>query len=199
MAMAQRAPPQRRRPRSKSPRPYTYSQTVPRWIVPPQTRIWLEQVFATVKLPTHVHREQLAVNLGITERQIQVWFQNRRQLDRRGRKAALETTGLDAESGRPPLTAVATVDTHEGGDTKPPLLESDHACFESLDNLLHLLTEEDFLPPATEGSSASEVFSVQAAWYSLVRDDLEPLAAHQHVTVEGSALALATPHELVVR
>jgi len=43
MAMARPDTQRRSRPKSKTPRSYTYNQSAPRWTVPPQTRNWLER------------------------------------------------------------------------------------------------------------------------------------------------------------
>ncbi|EOD17576.1 hypothetical protein EMIHUDRAFT_243970 [Emiliania huxleyi CCMP1516] len=51
----------------------------PRWIVDGQSRVFLEQVFASDQFPSRHLRTQLADKLSVTARQVQVWFQNRRQ------------------------------------------------------------------------------------------------------------------------
>lgn len=54
----------------------------PRWIITRPALFVLEQVFTIDKFPSHVMRQRLAQDLGVTPRQIQVWFQNRRQRER---------------------------------------------------------------------------------------------------------------------
>ena len=58
-------------------------QKVPRWVPTDEARQRMESVYQQHKFPTLVMREQLSSELGATLRQIQVWFQNRRQRDQR--------------------------------------------------------------------------------------------------------------------
>jgi len=53
-----------------------------RWIISRSAQFIMEQVFTVERFPTCVTRARLALDLGATPRQIQVWFQNRRQRER---------------------------------------------------------------------------------------------------------------------
>lgn len=50
-----------------------------RWNIPKHALQTLEQVFTRDKFPTVETRKSLAVDLKVTPRQVQVWFQNKRQ------------------------------------------------------------------------------------------------------------------------
>ncbi len=53
----------------------------PRWSLSEEGRMKMEEVYAMNKFPPTAVRERLAREVGGTMRQIQVWFQNRRQRD----------------------------------------------------------------------------------------------------------------------
>jgi Homeodomain-containing transcription factor len=71
----------------------------PRWTPSEDAKVLLETIFSADSFPTLAVRNQLASQLGIDPRQVQIWFQNRRQRERlkRGGKEADE--GADAEAG----------------------------------------------------------------------------------------------------
>merc|ERR1719271_2349885 len=50
-----------------------------RWKIPESGLQMLEQVYAVDKFPSVDTRKHLAANLEVTSRQVQVWFQNKRQ------------------------------------------------------------------------------------------------------------------------
>jgi len=76
----------------------------PRWRVDQQTTQVLEQAFSTTPYPDREQRIVLATTLNATDRQIQVWFQNRRQRERRVSK---ESFGEDApRQMKRPLKAI---------------------------------------------------------------------------------------------
>ena len=56
---------------------------IPRWVPSEEARRRMEAVFQQYKFPTLAMREQLSAELGGTLRQVQVWFQNRRQREQR--------------------------------------------------------------------------------------------------------------------
>jgi len=56
---------------------------VPRWVLSDEAKRALEAVYQQRRFPTLAMREKLSTDLGGTLRQIQVWFQNRRQRDHR--------------------------------------------------------------------------------------------------------------------
>lgn len=53
--------------------------TTPRWSIKAQHLRQLEEVFKAVKAPSYPLRQALAEQMGVTPRQVQVWFRNRRQ------------------------------------------------------------------------------------------------------------------------
>jgi len=55
----------------------------PRWQVSPEQQAQLEKTYTTNRFPTSEARKQLAAVLNATPLQVQVWFQNRRQRERR--------------------------------------------------------------------------------------------------------------------
>jgi len=57
-----------------------------RWVLEPEDVILLERVFALEKCPGRELRQQLAEHLNVTSRQVQVWFQNKRQRTKNGAK-----------------------------------------------------------------------------------------------------------------
>lgn len=54
----------------------------PRWTPSEDAKALLEQVFSSDSFPTFAVRSQLAQQLCIDSRQVQIWFQNRRQRER---------------------------------------------------------------------------------------------------------------------
>jgi len=62
----------------------------PRWNISRPVLVVLEQVFALEKFPSQLMRQRLSADLGVTPRQVQVWFQNRRQRERTMRRVESE-------------------------------------------------------------------------------------------------------------
>ena len=67
-------------------RPAPYSAAATRWNVGPEDVMLLEKVFEVEKCPGRTVRAELAARLRVSPRQIQVWFQNKRQRTRAGAK-----------------------------------------------------------------------------------------------------------------
>ena len=75
---------------------------IPRWVPSDEARKRLEGVYQQHKFPTLMMREQLSTELQATLRQIQVWFQNRRQRDQRQQNAILPgAVGWHARATQP--------------------------------------------------------------------------------------------------
>lgn len=75
--------------------PISWSIEAPtRWNITPAQRRLLERTYKTHPYPVMSLREQLGRQLGVTPRQIQIWFQNRRQ---RSRKGTVEEVDDDEE------------------------------------------------------------------------------------------------------
>ena len=56
-----------------------------RWSVQARARALLEQAFASDPYPRMDARQKMAADLHVTQRQVQIWFQNRRQREQRQR------------------------------------------------------------------------------------------------------------------
>ena len=59
---------------------------LPRWHIDASTLNILERIFSLDQFPNVDVRKQLGTDLNVTPRQIQVWFQNRRQRERKSRE-----------------------------------------------------------------------------------------------------------------
>jgi len=71
--------------------------TAPRWSVPRTQLNQLEEIFRTVKAPSATLRQFLSEKMGVTPRQIQVWFRNRRQRVRLAKlRGDVDPSELDA-------------------------------------------------------------------------------------------------------
>jgi len=64
------------------PRCYNLKSKSPRWNIPQSALALLERVFLLERFPAQEMRQRLAQDLDVTSRQVQVWFQNRRQRER---------------------------------------------------------------------------------------------------------------------
>ena len=98
-------------PTSNRPNPKKRKGKSTRWKIPATALQMLEQVFTVDKFPSVETRKQLALNLKVTPRQVQVWFQNKRQ--RRAGKAKREQ---EAANG---LTSSGVQDSHYPTQTSP--------------------------------------------------------------------------------
>ena len=65
-----------------------------RWHIDAATLAVLEKVFSLDQFPNVETRKQLGSELGVSTRQIQVWFQNRRQRERKNRSST-SNSGLE--------------------------------------------------------------------------------------------------------
>jgi len=70
----------------------------PRWHIDSSTLQVLEHVFSIDQFPNVDVRNQLGTDLNVTPRQIQVWFQNRRQRERKRRDLSRKKRTLEGSS-----------------------------------------------------------------------------------------------------
>jgi len=75
-----------------------------RWNPSPTATVLLETIFAADSFPSVSVRNQIAVQLDIPARQIQIWYQNRRQ---RAKREATERTAV-VEAAVPPIAAASS-------------------------------------------------------------------------------------------
>lgn len=109
-----------------SPKGARTPSTNKRWRITPKALELLECVYAKEACPSNATRDALAVQLGATPRQVQVWFQNKRQ--RRAIKAKREQE-IGKASSSPSSTPVVpeTISSAQLFDLpggSPPPLES---------------------------------------------------------------------------
>ena len=65
-----------------------------RWVLSESGRQKMEEVYATDRFPSTTVREKLCREVGGTMRQVQVWFQNRRQREQRVHPAVIGPGGF---------------------------------------------------------------------------------------------------------
>jgi len=93
-----------------------------RWTPPASALALLETIYRADSVPTLAVRNQIAHELSIDPRQVQIWFQNRRQRSKR------EATDHARRGGSKPLhAATTTADAAEVGQLAAP-----HVCVENL-------------------------------------------------------------------
>ncbi|KAJ1633534.1 Homeodomain-like protein [Pavlovales sp. CCMP2436] len=64
----------------------------PRWNIPPAVLLKLEDIFHAHNFPSLDARAELSAELAVKPRQIQVWFQNRRQRERNQQRQVLSNS-----------------------------------------------------------------------------------------------------------
>ncbi len=82
-----------------------------RWVLEPEDVMLLERVFALERCPGRELRTQLAERLKVRPRQVQVWFQNKRQ---RTKNSSQKPTLAESM-----VHAVASGGGAEGGESRP--------------------------------------------------------------------------------
>ena len=98
----------------------------PRWTPSGDAKALLETIFSADSFPTFTVRNQLAEQLGIDSRQVQIWFQNRRQRERikltSGSKDDDEVDEEDAVENVAEAEAVMPLEAHadDAGTPHPP-------------------------------------------------------------------------------
>ena len=74
-----------------------------RWVPTEKDKIYMEGVYSHISYPSLGKREELAARVKATERQVQVWFQNRRQrekvIDGGAKKARVAQGGAPSPDG----------------------------------------------------------------------------------------------------
>lgn len=92
-----------------------------RWVPTDSAKALLETIFKADSFPKFTVRQSLATQLGIDARQVQIWFQNRRQRERSkmGKMRGMGTQSQDeGDDARPACTGPCTVPS---GSTTPSL------------------------------------------------------------------------------
>lgn len=78
-----------------------------RWVLSEDVRARMESVYRKQKFPSMALRENLAKELDVTLRQVQVWFQNRRQRDERQLRDNSRWNQWNAQMHFPPMMGQA--------------------------------------------------------------------------------------------
>jgi len=94
----------------------------PRWTPSEDAKALLETIFSADSFPTFTVRNQLAEQLGIDSRQVQIWFQNRRQRERIKLTAGSKEDDED-EPDEPDEPATHAPAVPSGASSSPPPAE----------------------------------------------------------------------------
>ena len=89
-----------------------------RWNIPSNALSMLEQVFSKDKFPSVETRKKIAADLKVTPRQVQVWFQNKRQRSTKPPGRPTDTRSILNTSVRAPSAGLAPAASHP---IDPPL------------------------------------------------------------------------------
>lgn len=134
------------------------SRVAPRWHIDVEALEVLEGIFRNERFPNVEMRKKLGADLRVSPRQIQVWFQNRRQRERkhseRGKRSGDVDVSDDGEREESLNTSTATVRIPSGDLAEPPgqqggqlaVLTNAHVASESLRKGIPLAP----LPPDTD-------------------------------------------------
>lgn len=82
-----------------------------RWHIDAATLAVLEKVFSLDQFPNVETRKQLGTELGVSTRQIQVWFQNRRQRERKNKAASNSSLEIMPSKTTTPVSSTDDITT----------------------------------------------------------------------------------------
>ena len=146
--------------------------TNPRWTISSAQLTRLESLFKEVHTPSLAMRQQLAQEMGVTPRQIQVWFRNRRQRVRLaklgggpadGREGAdVDGEGDAAAGGQTAKRARVSADGEEEDDGEEAVLEGADER-DAASNAAKALPGGGGKPSPTHGRKAGDAVSISDA------------------------------------
>jgi PAS domain S-box-containing protein len=122
----------------------------PRWHIDSSTLQVLEHVFSIDQFPNVDVRNQLGTDLNVTPRQIQVWFQNRRQRERKRRDLSRKKRTLEGTSPSKGSSTAATLSSQSLSSSSATL------CASSEDISSALLDDYDEVGDASDGDDDAD-------------------------------------------
>lgn len=94
-----------------------------RWRIPQDVRIALERIYEVDKCPSVAARAVLAAELNVTPRQVQIWFQNKRQRAGARQSKAERKQAASASAKQLPVVTGIALAAHQQVDRTPAQVE----------------------------------------------------------------------------